>query len=150
MIACAAGQRRVLALTVAAPAARPGTPPQIDESVFYLVEQGPACAYVGLRDCEVLQGSFVGIQDVKVRRQGGRAAGRRAGEQGQRMGPGRAAAGSERAQAPACSLAPLIPCTPRRPPRAQGPNTRMVLERCTLHVGISLMAGRLDAVGARH
>lgn len=30
-------------------------------------------------------------------------------------------------------------------PPLQGPNTRMVLERCLLHVGISLMAGRLDA-----
>lgn len=39
---------------------------QIDESIFYLVEMGPACRYVGMRSCEVLQGSFVGIQDLKV------------------------------------------------------------------------------------
>lgn len=63
---------------------------QIDESAFFIVDQGPACRYVGLRGCEVLQGSFLGIQDLK------------------------------------------------------GPNTRMVLERCKLGVGVCLMAGRLD------
>ncbi len=29
---------------------------QIDEGSFYLIEQGPACRYIQLQDCEVLQG----------------------------------------------------------------------------------------------
>ncbi|PSC67871.1 hypothetical protein C2E20_8525 [Micractinium conductrix] len=56
---------------------------QIDESVYFLVEFGPACSHITMRGCEVLQGSY-------------------------------------------------------------GPNTRLTLERCTLHVGMSLMAGRLE------
>ncbi|KAI7844341.1 hypothetical protein COHA_002139 [Chlorella ohadii] len=63
---------------------------QIDEGSFYLIEQGPACRYIQLQDCEVLQGSFVGINETA----------------------------SE--------------------------NTRMVLRRCLLHVGLSAMKGRLE------
>lgn len=40
---------------------------QIDESVFFLVEFGPLCKHIRMRHCEVLQGSYIGIQDLKVR-----------------------------------------------------------------------------------
>ncbi len=42
-------------------------PTQIDESVFFLVEFGPRCQHIRMRHCEVLQGSYIGIQDLKVR-----------------------------------------------------------------------------------
>lgn len=63
---------------------------QIDESVFFLVEFGPLCKHIRMRHCEVLQGSYIGIQDLK------------------------------------------------------DDHTSLCLEHCLLHVGISLMAGRLD------
>ncbi|KAL4445841.1 hypothetical protein ABPG77_009040 [Micractinium sp. CCAP 211/92] len=63
---------------------------QIDESVFFLVEFGPRCQHIRMRHCEVLQGSYIGIQDLK------------------------------------------------------DDHTLLSLEHCQLHVGISLMAGRLE------
>lgn len=63
---------------------------QIDESVFFLVEFGPRCQHICMRHCEVLQGSYIGIQDLKDE------------------------------------------------------HTCLRLEHCQLHVGISLMAGRLE------
>lgn len=165
------------------------TSPQIDEHVFYLVDQGPECRYVGLRHCEVLQGSFV------VR--GGRCTGLgscggwhvlcllwavASGEQW----AWQICLGCAPTAAPArCPFTP--PCQPQGIqdlkgervgwvggawPAAglpgegagmmgwdgagmmgwegggplAGPSTRMVVDRCTLHVGVSLMAGRLDMV----